>query len=92
MALEFICSHTIESGKRIILPRGANTYKLDLGDDKIYFYYDNQGIKGVELHTWKLDPNAREMDFRFDQIKTGEYITFSRFYDCKGNLLKIGNR
>ena len=92
MALEFICSYTLESGKQIIIPRGANIYELDFKKNKIKFYYDNPGMEEIRLSTWKLDLNAREMDFRFDKIKTGEYIIFSRFYDCKGNLLKIGNR
>jgi len=92
MALEFLCSDKIESGKKIILSRCANLYYLDFSNNKIDFYYSNPRINGVELNNWEIYQNTREMDFEFRNDKIGGYIIIPRFYDVKGNLLKIGNR
>ena len=93
MALEFICSITFEPEKKIILPSSANIYKIDVQTCKIRFYHDNLGKRNyVELNTWRVPLNAREMDFEFRPIRNGGYITGLRFYDTSGNLLKIGNR
>ena len=93
MTLEFICSITFEPEKKIILPSSANVYEIDFQTYKISFYHDNPGKKNyIELGTWAVPLNAREMDFEFRPIRSGGYITGSRFYDANGNLLKIGNR
>ena len=92
MALEFICDNALEHGEKIVLSRCANSYKLDFSKNKIIFYQDNPGDKCLELNTWKIPLNAREMEFEFRSDRIGGYIVFSRFYDVRGNLLKIGNR
>lgn len=93
MALELLCSIAFKSEKRIILPSLAKVYKIDFRNYKISFYNDNPGKKNyLELSTWAVPLNAREMDFEFRTDRIGGYITSSRFYDANGNLLKIGNR
>ncbi len=92
MALEFICAKALEQGKKIILPRSANIYKIDFLNKKVSFYYSNPGGVYLGLNTWKVPLNAREMDFDIRSDKIGGYIIFSRFYNLKGNLLKIRNR
>jgi hypothetical protein len=90
MALEFICSKTISS-KKLILPRSANIYIIDLSDNKIDFYYGNPA-KVNKLNTWKVPLKAREMEFDMQSDRIGGYVVIPKFYDLKGNLLKIGNR
>jgi hypothetical protein len=92
MALKFLNYNRIEPGKKIILPRCANLYHLDFSKNKIEFYHSNPKTKGIELNTWNLHKNAREIDFEFIEDRVGGHIIIPRFYDNKGNLLKIGNR
>ena len=92
MALELISYFEIESNKRIILPRHSNVYKINLDNWKVEFYRDNPGINVLELNTWKIDKNAREIEFELREDKIGGYILIPRFYESNGKLLKIGNR
>jgi len=92
MALELLCSNEIMKGNKIILPRGANLYKMDFSNNKIDFCYSNPGKNCLELNTWKIPLNAREIEFDARSDKIGGYIVIPMFYDANGNLLKIGNR
>jgi len=92
MALEFLNYDKIESNKRINLPKHANVYYLNLPKKTIVFYHSNPKKKIINLNTWNLHENAREMDFEFRDDKIGSYIIIPKFYDSKGNFLKIGNR
>lgn len=92
MALEFICSQTVKSSRKLILPRSANIYIISLLNNEISFYYSNPGNVGLELNTWKVPLKAREVDFEVKSDRIGGYVAIPRFYDFKGNLLKIGNR
>ena len=92
MALGLLCSKEIMKGNRIVLPRDANLYKMDFSKNKVDFYYSNPGKKGLELNTWKLPLNAREIEFDVRTDRIGGFIVIPMFYDANGKLLKIGNR
>ena len=96
MALEFICSIEIESGKKIILPNHTLNgeiikYELDINKREIRFFYASKEEEIFALNTWSVPREAREM--RFDIFnKNGCYIPIPIFYNQKGNVLKTGNR
>jgi len=92
MALELLCSNEIMKGNKIILPRVANMYKMNFSKNKIDFYYSNPEKNSLELNTWKIPLNAREIEFDAKTDRIGGFIVIPRFYDVNGNLLKIGNR
>ena len=81
MALEFICSEIIESGKRIKIPKGANCYRLK--SERIKFFRANPKKRFMEIPIV-----AREVSFDMEgnsfTIEYGE----PRFYDSAGNDLK----
>lgn len=87
MALEFICARSMKG--RIVIPRVANLYKIDVENKKISFYFSNPGKLG--LREWKV-PEAREIEFEMHEDKIGGYIIIPIFYGRKGEILKIGNR
>jgi hypothetical protein len=103
MALELICDASIESNKKISVPRMGNSrgilmYQVvsdekNLSIKKIEFYEaDEKEAEKFTLNRWKVAPNARKMEFIFYRYNGYCSIGHPVFYDEKGNLLKIGNR
>ncbi len=83
MALEFICAESVEHGKKIVIPMGADCYRLRSGRIK-FFEHCSNGEK-------KIPRNSRYISF---DIERNVYnIAYGRpsFYDVQGNDLNMGD-
>ena len=95
MAVRYLSCETLVYGKRIGVPRRVNgeivQYEID-GDDVRFFCCDDGDLFGVVVGRWNVPDEVRYVEF--DRMELGNHVGVGvpRFYDNKGNLLKIGNR
>ena len=66
-------------------------YGID-GDCIDFFSCGNGDASGVVLGRWDVPGGARYMEVERMTIGSREVIGVPRYYDNRGNLLKIGNR
>ncbi len=98
MALEFICSQTIEKGKRIPIPNsGCNLYKIKSGQIR---FFKGEPDPNQEMKRSKSNPEKGKKVI-FPLPKNSETISFDQyqthpnwvsygdptFYDQEGNII-----